>query len=114
MDLAQAYVDLQRRGSGVRFYVHPSYYEGVCSWNYCSWWTKLSTPYLSQSIEKVHQTTTNKKELLREAVHIIDHLHPLCEFVPGVVEISGFMGDNCAKEKSSVSSSKKRKAKKGC
>jgi len=62
-------------------------------------------------VEKVHQTTTNKKELLREAVYIIDHLRPLCEFVPGVIEISRDMSDNSAKGKSSVSSSRKGKAK---
>jgi len=62
-------------------------------------------------VEKVHQTTTNKKELLREAVYIIDHLPPLCEFVPGVIEISRDMSDNSTKEKSSVPSSEKGKAK---
>ena len=70
MDLAQAHTDLQRRDTGAKFYVPPSYYEGVCSWDYCSWWTKISTPYLSQSVEKVHQTTMNKNEFLREAVYI--------------------------------------------
>ena len=54
MDLVQAHADLQRRDTGAEFYVPPSYYEGVCSWDYCSWWTKISTPYLSQSVEKVH------------------------------------------------------------
>jgi len=66
---------------GAKFCVPPSYYEGICSLDYCSWWTKISIPYLSWSVEKVHQTTTNKKELLRETVYIIDHLHPLYEFV---------------------------------
>ena len=47
MDLAQAHANLQRRDTGAKFYVPPSYYEGVCSWDYCSWWTKISTPYLS-------------------------------------------------------------------
>jgi len=111
MDLAQAYVDLQRRDTGAKFYIPPSYYEGVCSWDYCSWWTRTTTPYLSQSVEKVHQTTTNKKEFLREAVYIIDHLRPLCEFVPRVIEISRDMSDNSVKEKSSVPSSKKAKVK---
>jgi len=66
---------------------------------------------LSQSVEKVHQTTTNKQELLRETVYIIDHLRPLCEFVPEAVEVSGVMGNNCTKDKPSVSSSEKGKAK---
>ena len=111
MDLVQAYADLQRQDSGVRFYVPPSYYEGVCSWNYISWWTKLSTPCLSQSVEKVHQTTTNKKVLLREAIYIIDHLHPLCEFVFGAIKISGVMVESYAKEKLSVSLFEKGKTK---
>ena len=111
MDLAQAYANLQRRDTGVKFYVPPSYYEGVCSWDYCSWWTKISTPYLSQSVEKVHQTTTNKNELLRETVNIIGHLRPLCEFGPGAIEISGVIGDNYTKEGCSLSSSEKGKKK---
>ncbi|KAJ8427718.1 hypothetical protein Cgig2_022192 [Carnegiea gigantea] len=40
MELAQARADLQRRDTGSKFYVPPSYYEGVCSWDYCSWWIK--------------------------------------------------------------------------
>jgi len=107
MDLAQAHTDLQRRDTGAKFYVPPSYYEGVCSWDYCSWWTKISTPYLSQSVEKVHRTTTNKNELLREAVYIICHLRPLYEFVYGAVEISGVTGDSYTKGGPSLSSSKK-------
>ena len=109
MDLVQAHADLQRRDTGAKFYVPHSYYEGVCSWDYCSWWTKINTPYLSQSVEKVHQITTNKNELLREAVYIIGHLRPLCEFVPGAVEISGVTGDNCTKGGPSLSSSEKEK-----
>ena len=62
MDLAQAYVHLQRTDTGAKFYVPPSYYEGVCSWDYYRWWTRISTPYLSQYVENVHETTTNKKE----------------------------------------------------
>jgi len=111
MDLAQAHANLQRRDTGVKFYVPPSYCKGVCSWDYCSWWTKISTPYLSQSVEKVHQTIMNKNELLREAVYIIGQLRPLCEFVPGAVEISGVTGDNCIKEGPSLSSSEKGKKK---
>jgi len=53
----------------------------------------------------------NKKELLRETVYIIDHVHHLCKFVPRAVEILGIMGDSCVKEKPSVSSSEKGKAK---
>ncbi|KAJ8434749.1 hypothetical protein Cgig2_001952 [Carnegiea gigantea] len=111
MDLAQAHADLQTWDTGVKFYVPPFYYEGVCSWDYCSWWTKISTPYLSQSDERVHQTTTNKNELLRDAVYIIGHQRPLCELVPGAVKISGVTGDNCTKEGPSLSSSKKGKKK---
>ena len=111
MDPAQAYADLQRRDTGAEFYIPPSYYEGVCSWDYYSWWTKTSTPYLSHSVEKVHQNTANKKEFLREVAYIIDHLRLLCEFVPGVIEISRDMSDICVKEKSSISSSKKGKTK---
>ena len=37
-----------------------------------------------------------------ETICIIDHLLSLCEFVPRAVEISGVMGDSCAKEKPSV------------
>jgi len=48
---------------------------------------------------------------LRETVYIIDHLRPLCEFVVGVVEILGVMGDSCTKENPSVSSSEKTKTK---
>jgi len=48
MDLTKAHADLQRWDTGAKFYVRPSYYEGVCSWDYCSWWTKISTPCLSQ------------------------------------------------------------------
>jgi len=48
MDLTQAHANLQRRNTGAKFYVPPSYYEGVCSWDYRSWWTKISAPYLSQ------------------------------------------------------------------
>jgi len=62
-------------------------------------------------VEKVHQIITNKKEFLREAVYIIDHLRPLCEFVLGVIEISRDMSDNCVKEKSSVPSFKKGETK---
>jgi len=36
-------------------------------------------------------------------------LCPLCEFVPGAVEISGVMGDSCTKEKPSVLSTEKGK-----
>ena len=61
-------------------------------------------------MEKVHRTTT-KKEFLREAIYIIDHLHLLWEFVPEVIKISRVMSDSCAKEKSLVSSSEKGKAK---
>jgi len=89
MDLAQAYVDLQRTDIGAKFIVPPSYYEGVYSLGYCSWWTRISTPYLSQYVEKVHQTTTNKKEFSRKAIYIVDHLRPLCELVPGALEILG-------------------------
>jgi len=110
MDLAQAYVDLQRRDTGAKFYISPSYYEGGYSWDYCSWWTRTTSPYLSQSVKKVHQTTTNKKEFLGQVVYIIDHLRPLYEFVPGVIEILRDMSDNSVKEKSSVPSSKKEKA----
>ena len=68
-------------------------------------------PYLSQSVEKLHQTIMNKNELLREVVYIIDHLCPLCEFVPRAVESFGVTGNNCTKEKALVSSSKKGKTK---
>ena len=111
MSLTQAYAKLQRRDTGAKFYVPPSNYEVAYSWDYCSRWTKISTPYLSQSMEKVHWTTMKKKELLRETIYIIDHLRPLCEFVPKAVEISVVMGNSYAKQKSSVSSSKKGKAK---
>ncbi|KAJ8424440.1 hypothetical protein Cgig2_003898 [Carnegiea gigantea] len=110
MDLTQAHADLQRRDAGAKFYV-PSYYKGACSWDYCSWWTKFNTPYLSQSVEKVRQTTTNKKELLRETVYIINHLRPLGEFIPGAVEILEVMSDSCTNEKPLVSSSEKGKTK---
>jgi len=53
----------------------------------------------------------NKKEFLRETVYIIDHLRPLCEFIPGAVKILVVMGDSCAKEKLSISSSEKEKTK---
>jgi len=61
-------------------------------------------------VEKVYQSTTNKKECLRDVIYIIDHLRPRSEFVPKVVEISGDTSDNYVKEKSSVSSSKNGKA----
>jgi len=48
---------------------------------------------------------------LREAVYIIGHLCPLCEFAPGAVEISGVTGDNCTKGGPSLSSSEKGKKK---
>ena len=60
-------------------------------------------------MEKVHQTTTNKKEFSREAIYIIDHLCPLCELVVGALEISG--ATSIAKERSLVSSSERGKAK---
>jgi len=53
----------------------------------------------------------NKNELLREVVYIIDHLRPLCEFVPGAIEILGVTGNSCTKEKPSVSPSGKGKTK---
>ena len=68
LDLVQAHANLLRRDTGSKVYVPSFYYKGVCSWYYCSWWM-------------------NKKELFREAVYIIDHLRPLCEFVLGAVEI---------------------------
>lgn len=104
MDLAQAYADLQRRDTGARFYIHPSYYEEVYSQDYYSWWTKINTPYLSQSVENVHQTTRNKNELLREVVYIIDHLRRLCKFVPGAIEILGVTDNSCTNGNPSVSS----------
>jgi len=54
---------------------------------------------------------TNKKELLRETTCIIAHLRPLWEFVSWAAKVSGVMGDRCAKEKPSVSSSKRGKTK---
>ena len=65
---------------------------------------------MSKLVAQVHQTTTNKKELLREAPYIIDHLRPLYEFVPRVIDLSGVLGNSYTKEKSSVSSSKKGKS----
>jgi len=53
----------------------------------------------------------NKNEVLRETIFIIDPRRPLCEFVPGTVKILGVIGDSYAKEKPSVSSSEKGKAK---
>jgi len=38
-------------------------------------------------------------------------MRPLCEFVPGAVEISGVTGDNCTREEPSISSSEKGKTK---
>ena len=111
MSLTQAYAKLQRRDTGAKFYVPPSNYEVAYSWDHCSRRTKISTPYLSQSMEKVHWTTMKKKELLRETIYIIDHLPPLCESVPRAVEISGVLDDSCAKVKPLVSSSQKGKTK---
>ena len=90
---------------------YSSYYEGDCSWDYCSWWTKIGTPYLSQSVEKVYQSTTNKNELLRETICIINHICPPFKFVRKVVEILGGMGNSCTKEKPSALSSEKGKTK---
>ncbi|KAJ8422583.1 hypothetical protein Cgig2_007492 [Carnegiea gigantea] len=53
----------------------------------------------------------NKNELLRETIYIIDHLRPLCEFLPGAIKISVVMYNSCTKEKPSVSSSEKGKTK---
>jgi len=47
---------------------------------------------------------------LRDAIYIIEHVHPHCDFVLRVIELSRAMGDSYAKEKSSVSSSKKGKS----
>jgi len=111
MSLTQAYAKLQRRDIGAKFYVPPSNYEVAYSWDYCSRWTKISTPYLSQSMEKVHWTTMKKKELLRETIYIIDHLLPLYQFIPGAVKVLGVMVDNFVKEKPSVLSSEKERTK---
>jgi len=48
---------------------------------------------------------------LRETIYIIDHLCPLCEFLPGAVAISGVMGDSYTKKKPSVLSTEKGKTK---
>jgi len=48
---------------------------------------------------------------LREAIYIIDHLHPLSEFVLGAIEILGVTSNSFSKEKPSVLSSKKGKIK---
>lgn len=72
---------------------------------------KISTPYLTHSIEKVHQAAINKKELWREVISIIDHLHPRCVLMLGVIQMSWFMGDGYTNERPSTSSSKKGKIK---
>jgi len=111
MDLAKVYVHLQRTDTGAKFYVPPSYYEGVCSWDYCRWWTRISTPYLSQYVKTCTKLQPIRRSFKGKLSIIIDHLRPLCEFVPRALEISGATSNNYAKEKSSVSSSERGKAK---
>ena len=48
MDLAQTVVTFYRHGA--KFYIPNVYFEGFCTWSYCSWWVRSSTPYLSQSV----------------------------------------------------------------
>ena len=53
----------------------------------------------------------NKNELLKETTCITNHLPLLCEFVLRAIEISGMMGENCAKKRPSILSSEKGKSK---
>ncbi|KAJ8443399.1 hypothetical protein Cgig2_018832 [Carnegiea gigantea] len=112
MDLAQAYADLQRRDTEAKFYIPPSYYKGVCSWDYCRWWTKISTPYLSQSVERVHHTTTNKNELLREVVSLFLELLKFRELQVIIVPRGDPSLSSSEKGKKKVSSGNRRPQKK--
>jgi len=50
MDLTRAVATLYKRDIGAKFFIPNVYFEGLCTWSYCNWWVRFSTPYLSQSV----------------------------------------------------------------
>ncbi|KAJ8421341.1 hypothetical protein Cgig2_007198 [Carnegiea gigantea] len=48
----------------------------------------ISTPYLSQSVQRIHQIVVNDKAILKEHSFIIDCLHPNPQSIGGPVRIS--------------------------
>jgi len=106
MELAQTVATLYRCDTGAKFFSPNVYFEGLCTWSYYNWWVRSSTPYLSQSMQKIHQITVTDKAILREQVFIIDHLHPNPKSVSGPVRISEMVGNKSPRAKSTKVSPK--------
>jgi len=100
LDLAREVATLYKRDTGAKFFIPNVYFEGLCTWSYCNWWVRSSTPYLSQSVQKIHQITVNDKTILREQVFIIDRLRPNPQSVSGPVRISEMVGNKSPSAKS--------------
>jgi len=99
MDLAQAVATLYRHDAGAKLYITNVYLEGLCPWSYCNWWVRSSTPYLSQSVQKIHQIIINYKAIITEQIFIIDCLRPNPQSIGGPIEISEMVGNKSPKVK---------------
>ncbi|KAJ8421595.1 hypothetical protein Cgig2_020963 [Carnegiea gigantea] len=97
MDLAQAVATLYRDGTGAKLYIPNVYLKGLCTWNYYNWWARSSTPYLSQSVQKIHQVIVNYKAILTEQIFIIDCLRLNPQSIGGPVRISKIVGNKSPK-----------------
>lgn len=86
-DIARCYARLFSKQSGITYSIPASPNQGLCTWSFCTWWARISFPYLSQSLYKVQVTLTKDKTPLREDVYVITDMRGIVDGLRGSVKL---------------------------